>query len=169
MKPSAKVKVVHWQPRQQLTGLREVIDWQALQQRGWDPIEEVFVADPDGYTYYVVSATNPGVANWLDSNGVSSGEIFARFDHSGAARRVGLSMPDTQVVVFGNPKSGTPLMLASPLVALDLPLRVLVVVDGGQAVVSYIAPSYLAERYGILPDLVKNIAGVEKIVDEVVA
>ena len=96
-------------------------------------------------------------------------EIFARFDHSGAARRVGLSMPDTQVVVFGNPKSGTPLMLASPLAALDLPLRVLVAVDGGQAVVSYIAPSYLAERYGIPPDLVKNIAGVEKIVDEVVA
>jgi uncharacterized protein (DUF302 family) len=96
-------------------------------------------------------------------------EIFARFDHSGAARRVGLSMPDTQVVVFGNPKSGTPLMLASPLVALDLPLRVLVSVDGRQAVVSYIAPSYLAERYGTPPDLVKNIAGIEKIVEEVVA
>jgi len=96
-------------------------------------------------------------------------EIFARFDHTGAARRVGLSMPDTQVVVFGNPKSGTPLMLASPLVALDLPLRVLVTVDGGQTIVSYVAPSYLAERYGIPPDLVKNIAGVEKIVDEVVA
>jgi len=96
-------------------------------------------------------------------------EIFARFDHSGAARRVGLAMPDTQVVVFGNPKSGTPLMLASPSLALDLPLRVLVAVDGGQAVVSYIAPSYLAERYGIPPELVKNIAGIEKIVDEVVA
>src|SRR4029077_5872620 len=96
-------------------------------------------------------------------------EIFARFDHSGAARRVGLPMPDTQVVVFGNPKSGTPLMLASPSLALDLPLRVLVAVDGGQAVVSYIAPSYLAERYGIPPDLVKNIAGIEKIVVEGVA
>src|SRR2546427_3550117 len=85
-------------------------------------------------------------------------EIFTRFDHSGAARRVGLSMPDTQVVVFGNPKSGTPLMLAVPLLALDLPLRVLVADDGGQAVLSYVAPSYLAERYGIPPDLVKNIA-----------
>ena len=95
-------------------------------------------------------------------------EIFTRFDHSGAARRVGLSMPDTQVVVFGNPKSGTPLMLAVPLLALDLPLRVLVADDGGQAVVSYVAPSYLAERYGIPPDLVKNIAGIEKIVEEVV-
>ena len=96
-------------------------------------------------------------------------EIFARFDHSGAARRIGLAMPDTQVVVFGNPKSGTPLMLASPLVALDLPLRVLVADDGGQAVVRYVAPSYLAERYEIPADLVKNIAGIEKIVEEVVA
>jgi uncharacterized protein (DUF302 family) len=96
-------------------------------------------------------------------------EVFARFDHSGAARRVGLSIPDTQVVVFGNPKSGTPLMLASPLVALDLPLRVLVSDDGGDTMLSYLSPQYLAERYGIPSDLVKNIAGIEKIVDEVVA
>ncbi|HEY4871130.1 MAG TPA: DUF302 domain-containing protein [Candidatus Dormibacteraeota bacterium] len=96
-------------------------------------------------------------------------EIFARFDHSGVARRVGLSMPDTQVVVFGNPKSGTPLMLASPSVALELPLRVLVSDHGGHAAVSYVSPSYLAERFGIPPDLVKNIAGIVKIVDEVVA
>lgn len=96
-------------------------------------------------------------------------EIFARFDHSGAARRVGLTMPETQVVVFGNPKGGTPLMLAAPLVAIDLPLRVLVADDGGHAVLSYPSPAYLAERYGIPPDLVKNIAGIEAIVDEVIA
>jgi uncharacterized protein (DUF302 family) len=96
-------------------------------------------------------------------------EIFARFDHSGAASRAGLTMPDTQVVVFGNPKAGTPLMLASPRVALDLPLRVLVSDDGGHTVLSYLSPSYLAERYGIPADLVKNIAGIEKIVNDVVA
>jgi len=96
-------------------------------------------------------------------------EIFARFDHSGAAKRVGLTMPDTQVVVFGNPKGGTPVMLASPLVALDLPLRVLISEGGGHTVLSYLSPSYLAERYGIPPDLVKNIAGIQQIVDEVVA
>jgi len=96
-------------------------------------------------------------------------EIFARFDHSGAAKRVGLTMPDTQVVVFGNPKSGTPLMLASPLIALDLPLRVVVADDGGKVVMSYLSPAFLAERYGIAPELVKNISGIEAIVDEVIA
>jgi uncharacterized protein (DUF302 family) len=96
-------------------------------------------------------------------------EIFAWFDHSGAAKRVGLTMPDTQVVVFGNPKSGTPLMLASPLVALDLPLRVLVADDNGHAVLSFLSPAYLAKRYGFPPNLVSNIAGIETIVDEVVA
>jgi uncharacterized protein (DUF302 family) len=96
-------------------------------------------------------------------------EIFARFDHSGAARRVGLTMPDTQVVVFGSPKAGTPLMLATPSVALELPLRVLIADAGGQVLVSYLSPSYLAERFGIPAELVKNIAGIEKIVDEVVA
>ncbi len=96
-------------------------------------------------------------------------EIFAWFDHSGAAKRVGLTMPDTQVVVFGNPKSGTPLMLASPLVALDLPLRVLVADDNGHAVLSFLSPAYLAKRYGIPPNLVSNIAGIETIVDEVIA
>jgi uncharacterized protein (DUF302 family) len=96
-------------------------------------------------------------------------EIFARFDHSGAARRVGLTMPDTQVVVFGSPKAGTPLMLASPSVALELPLRILVADEGGHAVVTYFSPSSLADRFGIPADLVKNIAGIDKIVDEVVA
>lgn len=96
-------------------------------------------------------------------------EVFARFDHGAAARRVGLSMPNTQVVVFGNPKSGTPLMLASPLLALDLPLRVLVADDGGHVNVSYVAPSYLADRYAIPKALVNNIAGIERIVDEAVS
>ena len=96
-------------------------------------------------------------------------EIFARFDHSGAARRVGLTMPDTQVVVFGSPKAGTPLMLASPPVALELPLRILVADEGGHAVVTYLSPASLADRFGVPGDLVKNIAGIDKIVDEVVA
>src|ERR1700730_18082222 len=73
-------------------------------------------------------------------------EVFARFDPSGAARRAGLTMPYTQAVVFGNPKGGTPLMLASPLIALELPLRVLVSDDDGHALLSFLSPGYLAER-----------------------
>jgi uncharacterized protein (DUF302 family) len=96
-------------------------------------------------------------------------EIFARFDHTGAARRVGLSMPDTQVVVFGSPKAGTPLMLASPSVALELPLRILVADVGGHALVTYLSPASLADRFGVPVDLVKNIAGIDRIIDEVVA
>ena len=96
-------------------------------------------------------------------------EIFARFDHSGAARRVGLTMPDTQVLVFGSPKAGTPMMLASPSVALELPLRILVADGGGHAVVTYLSPAALADRFGIPAELVKNIAGIDTIVDEVVA
>jgi uncharacterized protein (DUF302 family) len=60
-------------------------------------------------------------------------------------------------------------MLAAPLIALELPLRVLVSDDDGHALLSFLSPGYLAERYGIPPDLVKNIAGIETIVDEVVA
>ena len=78
-------------------------------------------------------------------------------------------MPDTQVVVFGSPKAGTPLMLASPSVALELPLRILVADEGGHAVVTYLSPASLADRFGVPGDLVKNIAGIDKIVDDVVA
>src|SRR5207244_11416363 len=112
-------------------------DTRALDHVGMKPAEGV-VTRPSAYGF---AATLARADSALERRQLG---IFGRFDHSGAARRVGLSMPDTQVVVFGNPKSGTPLMLASPLAALDLSLRVLVAVDGGQTVVSYIAPSYLA-------------------------
>jgi uncharacterized protein (DUF302 family) len=92
--------------------------------------------------------------------------LFARFDHSGEAARVGLSMQPAQVLVFGNPRAGTPLMLASPLIALDLPLKTLVWQDdGGRVWVSYNQPAFLAERYGISPDLATVVAGVESTVE----
>jgi uncharacterized protein (DUF302 family) len=92
--------------------------------------------------------------------------LFARFDHSGEAARVGLSMQPAQVLVFGNPRAGTPLMLASPLIALDLPLKTLVWQDdGGRVWVSYNQPAFLAERYGISPDLATVVAGVEGTVE----
>jgi uncharacterized protein (DUF302 family) len=92
--------------------------------------------------------------------------LFAHFDHSGEAAKAGLTMLPAHVLVFGNPIAGTPLMIASPLVALDLPLRVLVWQDvGGQVLVSYNEPAFLAQRYHIPSDLVGVIAGVQGIVD----
>ena len=95
--------------------------------------------------------------------------MFALIDHSGEAERAGLAMPPTKLLVFGSPKGGTPLMLASPLLALDLPLKALVWQDAADHVwVGYCSPAYLAERYAIPPSLVGNIAGLEAIIEEAV-
>ena len=91
--------------------------------------------------------------------------IFAVVDHSGEAERVGLRMPDTRLLIFGSPEAGTPLMVASPLLALDLPLKALVWEDGDQVRVSYNATSYLAERHGLPSELAKNIAGIDALVE----
>jgi uncharacterized protein (DUF302 family) len=91
--------------------------------------------------------------------------LFAKIDFSGDARKSGLDMPPTQLLIFGNPKSGTPVMLAGPTAALDLPLKVLVSQDAaGKVWLSYNTPEYLAERHAIPADLVKNIAGVGPLV-----
>ncbi|HKW21535.1 MAG TPA: DUF302 domain-containing protein [Ktedonobacterales bacterium] len=88
--------------------------------------------------------------------------LFAHIDHTGAAASVGLKMQPARVLIFGSPRAGTPLMVASPLLALDLPLKALVWQDNsGQVNVSYTDPAYLAERYRIPDDLAKNIAGLE--------
>jgi uncharacterized protein (DUF302 family) len=95
--------------------------------------------------------------------------VFAVFDHSGEARAHDLELRDTQVVVFGSPVAGTPVMQAAPLAALDLPLRVLVLDDGGQTVMCFVAPAEMARRYGLPPDLANRLAGVEAITDVVAA
>ena len=84
----------------------------------------------------------------LKSKGV---QVFARIDHAGEAARVGLSMPPTQVLVFGNPRAGTPVMLAAPTSAIDLPLKVLAWQDAvvGKVWLGYTDPKYLAGRYGL--------------------
>ena len=95
--------------------------------------------------------------------------IVARIDHSGDAARAGLTMQPTQLLIFGNPKSGTPLMLASPSVAIDLPLKALAWQDeGGNVWLSYNSPSYLKERHAIPDDLLRNIAGIGPICEEAV-
>jgi uncharacterized protein (DUF302 family) len=86
--------------------------------------------------------------------------VFARIDHSGEAEKVGLTMHPTQLIIFGSPKSGTPVMVASPTVAIDLPLKALAWEDAdGKVWLSYNSPEYLKRRHEIPDELVKNIAG----------
>lgn len=96
-------------------------------------------------------------------------KIFAVIDHSGAAEKVGLKMPPTKVVIFGSPTGGTPLMVAAPSLAIDLPLKVLVAeaVDGAVAV-TYNDPEYLRERHGVPAELIKNLAGAGALIAKAV-
>ncbi len=97
----------------------------------------------------------------LQAKGVS---LFALVDHSGEAEKAGLKMRPTKLLIFGSPKAGTPLMLAAPSVAIDLPLKILIWEDGQGAVwLSYNSPAYLQERHGFPPDLLPNISGVEQL------
>jgi uncharacterized protein (DUF302 family) len=102
---------------------------------------------------------------FLTANGV---KLFAVIDHSGEAAAAGLTMPPTKVVIFGNPKAGTPLMLAAPSIAIDLPLKLLIAEDpSGSVTLSYNSPSYLRERYQLPEDLVANIAVIETLAKKV--
>ena len=88
--------------------------------------------------------------------------LFALIDHGGEAAKVGLKMPPTKLLIFGNPKGGTPLMLAAPSTALDLPLKILVAEDAqGKVWLSYNSPEYLKERHGLPSNLLPNIAVIE--------
>jgi uncharacterized protein (DUF302 family)/uncharacterized membrane protein YidH (DUF202 family) len=89
-------------------------------------------------------------------------KLFTIVDHSGEAEKAGLKMPNTKLLIFGNPKSGTPLMLASPSIALDLPLKILVAEDAtGKVWISYNSPAYLQQRHSLPADLLSNIAVIE--------
>jgi uncharacterized protein (DUF302 family) len=91
--------------------------------------------------------------------------LFAHIDHGAGAAQAGLQMPPAHVLIFGHAKAGTPLMLASPLLALDLPLKVLIWQDAdGKVWASYNTPEFLVERHALPADLVKNISGVEGLV-----
>ena len=96
--------------------------------------------------------------------------IFSLIDHSAEAARVGLKMHEAKLIIFGSPKAGTPLMIASPLIALDLPLKVLVWKDDkGGVWVSYNSVSYLANRYYLSSDLTKNVAGIDALIESTVS
>jgi uncharacterized protein (DUF302 family) len=108
---------------------------------------------------YSVDETLVRLKQMLQGKGVT---IFAIVDHSGEAEKVGLEMRPTRLVIFGSPKAGTPLMLAAPSIAIDLPLKILISEDrGGKVWVSYNSLTYLQERHGLPQELLQNIAVVE--------
>ncbi|MHB8499694.1 MAG: DUF302 domain-containing protein [Candidatus Acidiferrales bacterium] len=107
---------------------------------------------------YSVAETLQRVESLLQERGLT---IFCRVDHSGEADKAGLKMHSTQLILFGSPKGGTPVMIASPTIAIDLPLKALIWQDaGGKVWVSYNSPEYLQQRHNVSADLVKNVSGV---------
>lgn len=113
-----------------------------------------------------VEATTERLLSLLEAKGL---KVFAVIDQRAEARRVGLELRETTLVLFGNPASGTPVMEAAPLAALDLPLKVLIWADGDTTKVSYLAPGELARRYGLSSELAKGLAGIEPLVDATVS
>jgi len=110
---------------------------------------------------YSVDETVSRLEKMLAEKGI---KLFALIDHSGEAEKAGMKMPPTKVAIFGSPTAGTPLMLATPSIAIDLPLKLLIAEDeNGSAFISWNVPAYLVERHGLPQDLIANIAVIEKL------
>ena len=113
----------------------------------------------DKVSNHSVDETVERIKSLLESKNVT---LFAIIDHSGEAEKVGMKMLPTKLLIFGSPKAGTPLMLASRSIAIDLPLKLLVCEDGGGKVwISYNSPDYLQQRHRLPQELLQNIAVVE--------
>jgi len=115
----------------------------------------------DKPSHHSVDVTVEALKTILQSKGVT---VVAVVDHSGEAEKVGMKIPPTKLLIFGNPKAGTPLMVAAPSSAIDLPLKILVWQDReGQVWISYNSPQYLQERHGFPAELLTDIAVVEEL------
>ncbi|HEY2121385.1 MAG TPA: DUF302 domain-containing protein [Candidatus Acidoferrum sp.] len=116
---------------------------------------------------YSVDQTTERLESTLQAKSI---QVFCHIDHSGEAEKIGMKMHPTQLLIFGNPKGGTPLMLASPTLAVDLPWKALIWQDAGNKVwITYNSPEYLRQRHNIPPELLKNIAVIEDLLKSVVA
>jgi uncharacterized protein (DUF302 family) len=113
-----------------------------------------------------VSDTVSRLTDLLTEKGL---KVFAVIDQSAEARRVGMQLRETVLVLFGNPAAGTPVMAAAPLSALDLPLKVLVWADDGHANVSYYGPATFAARYSLSSDLEAKLAAIDPLTDALIA
>ena len=109
------------------------------------------------------------VARMTGMLGARGLKLFAVIDQSAEAKAAGLTLRDTVLVIFGSPAAGTPVMDASPLAALDLPLKVLVWADGPQAKVSYYSPAALAARHQLSAGLAAKLAGIGPLTDALIA
>src|SRR5882724_3434254 len=117
-------------------------------------------------TNHSVDQTVERLKGIVEAKGVT---LFALIDHSGEAEKVGMKMRPTKLLIFGNPRSGTPLMTASPTLAIDLPLKTMVWEDSNGTVwISYNSPEYLKQRHNIPDALLQSISGVRSIVEEAV-
>jgi uncharacterized protein (DUF302 family) len=112
-----------------------------------------------------VDDTVAALATLLDSKGL---KVFDVIDQRAEASAVGLELRATTLMLFGNPRAGTPVMEFAPLAALDLPLKILVWDDGGQTKVSYVTPDALARRHRLSPELRNQLAGIDVITDALV-
>ena len=113
-----------------------------------------------------VSDTVRRMTGMLAAKGV---KLFDTIDQRAAAREVGLDLRETVLMIFGNPAAGTPVMMAAPLSALDLPLKVLIWADHGQTNVTYYAPAELAARHHLSRELAARLAGIDPLTDALVA
>jgi uncharacterized protein (DUF302 family) len=111
------------------------------------------------FSKHSVDETVAKLQGILSANGIT---LFALVDHSGEAAKAGMPMPNTKLLIFGAPKAGTPVMLAAPTIALDLPLKILIAEDAaGHVNVSYNSLPFLKGRHNVPDDLMKNLAAVE--------
>ena len=111
-----------------------------------------------------VEQTVDRLKDLLKAKGIT---LFALVDHSGEAEKVGMKMPPTKLLIFGNPRAGTPLMLAAPSSAIDLPLKILIREDAqGKAWLSYNAPEYLLSRHALPEELLQNIAVLQMLAEK---
>jgi uncharacterized protein (DUF302 family) len=113
-----------------------------------------------------VTETTSRLTGMLSAKGL---KVFAVIDQSGEASAVGMKLRETTLVLFGNPAAGTPVMVAAPLSALDLPLKVLIWADDGQTKVTYYGPAALAARYDLDADLTAKLAAIDPLTDALVA
>jgi uncharacterized protein (DUF302 family) len=125
--------------------------------------------DQDVVTKLGRHSVNATVEKFLELLQSKDIKVFAVIDQRAEARRVGLDLRDTTLVIFGNPLAGTPVMESVPLAALDLPLKIVIWADFEQTKISYVAPESLAARYHLAPERQAHLAGINDLVNALVS